>query len=201
MSNIVLKLLEGLSGSTNQDIFPHDLADLLGYKKTQLREYVKKAREGSIDKPNERLERVAQFAVMLGEANGFESLFPFIGKLSTDDDQKWLKRQVNRLNKLEKQDPTTAGQIHIDEVVKADAPKPAKKKAAKKPKKQVEPENAHQKAAFSGIEYPDFVTLEMREALKVCDQEEVKSTLEQFKKPRGALRVLNAMIAMSREER
>lgn len=112
--NIVLMLQDGLSRSTNQKIYPADIASLLGYGATQIKQYVKWALEGEIKKPNERLERAASFACRIGETEGFESLFPLIPKLSGDlDNDEWMRRTGMRMDKMINQDLSVAGQLSL----------------------------------------------------------------------------------------
>lgn len=116
--NIVLMLQDGLSSSTRQDIYPADLASLLGYGATQLKQYVKWAKAGNIEKPNERLERAAALAYRCGELEGFESLFPLIPKLSGDlNDEEWFRRTGMRMDKMIRADASTAGQLDLIESV------------------------------------------------------------------------------------
>ncbi|PNI01191.1 hypothetical protein C1N32_20730 [Vibrio diazotrophicus] len=134
--NIVLMLQDGLSSSTRQDIYPADLASLLGYGATQLKQYVKWAKAGHIEKPNERLERAAALAYRCGELEGFESLFPLIPKLSGDlNDEEWFRRTGMRMDKMIRADASTAGQLDLIESV-------------------TEPENDHQIKKFFGFASP-----------------------------------------------
>lgn len=113
--NIVIMLREGVSSATNQKIYPTDIAALLGYGGTQLKEYFKLANRGET-KTNARLERAARFAYRLGELEGFESLFPLIPKLSGElDDDEWSRRTCSRMDKMISADQSTAGQIDLVE--------------------------------------------------------------------------------------
>ncbi|MCG9785413.1 hypothetical protein L1D52_24190 [Vibrio brasiliensis] len=99
--NILLTLHDGLSKETAQKIYPADLAHLLGYGATQIKEYVRTLKAGRTPKPNARLERAAHFAVRLGELEGFSSLFPLIPKLSGNlDNEEWMNRTGMRIGKM-----------------------------------------------------------------------------------------------------
>lgn len=116
--NIVLQLHEDLNKSTGQKIYPADIAHLLGYGATQIKQYFKWARAGEISKPNERLERAASFAYRLGELEGFESLFPLIPKLSGElDDAEWMNRTGRRMDKMLRSDKSIEGQLDLVEEV------------------------------------------------------------------------------------
>lgn len=109
-------LQDGLSSSTRQEIYPADLASLLGYGATQLKQYVKWAKAGHIEKPNDRLERAAALAYRCGELEGFESLFPLIPKLSGDlNDEEWFRRTGMRMDKMIRPDASAAGQMDLIE--------------------------------------------------------------------------------------
>lgn len=156
--NIVLMLQDGLSSSTRQDIYPADLASLLGYGATQLKQYVKWAKAGNIEKPNERLERAAALAYRCGELEGFESLFPLIPKLSGElNDEEWFRRTGMRMDKMIRGDASTAGQLDLIE----SAP---------------ETENDHQN---NDILWPEFVDASTRAWLKDFDREQLDFALNQ----------------------
>lgn len=229
MSNIVIDLFDGLSKATAQSIYPQDLADLLGYGKTQLKEYVREARKDALvpwdnkrklDKgevrENLRLERAAEFAVLLGQANGFESLFPYIQKLSGNlDDAEWLRRQRNRVGKMIPADPTTKNQISIDDVISESETAHLKTKGEQKVIVDAKPESDHlktkskpeakkKKAAVkqpkelthADIEYPDFVTAEMKDSLRASSPIEIQEVLDSFEARTAILRYLKKMIEM-----
>lgn len=114
--NIVLMLHEGLDKSTGQKVYPTDIAHLLGYGPTQIKQYFKWAKEGEIKKPNDRLERAAWFAHRLGELEGFETLFPLIPKLSGElDDAECIRRAICRANKVMRGDKSIEGQMDLVE--------------------------------------------------------------------------------------
>ncbi|NGZ17996.1 hypothetical protein G6Z94_11665 [Vibrio aestuarianus] len=112
--NIVLMLHENLDKATGQSIYPADIAHLLGYGATQIKQYFKWAREGEIQKPNDRLERAASFAYRLGELEGFESLFPYIPKLSGNlDNAEYMVRTGRRMDKMMRADRSIEGQLDL----------------------------------------------------------------------------------------
>lgn len=112
--NVLLMLHDGLSRETNQTLYPADLACLLGYGATQIKQYFKWATEGEIKSPNDRLERAATFAYRIGELEGFSSLFPLIPKLSGNlDNDEWMRRTSMRMNKMMADDSSTAGQLDL----------------------------------------------------------------------------------------
>lgn len=105
--NILLMLHDGLSRETDQKLYPTDLASLLGYGGTQIKQYFKWAKDGEIKKPNERLERVCSFAYRLGELEGFSSLFPLIPKLAGEmNGDEWQSKKIAS-------DSSTAGQLDL----------------------------------------------------------------------------------------
>lgn len=117
--NIVIMLREGIGQATGQKIYPVDIAHLLGYGGTQIKQYFKWAYAGEIKKPNERLERVARFAYRLGELEGFESLFPLIPKLAGElDNADWSRRTGQRMDKMIRSNRSIEGQLDLVEEIK-----------------------------------------------------------------------------------
>ncbi|MFL7036473.1 hypothetical protein BCS71_25740 [Vibrio lentus] len=115
-NNIVIKLHDSLSKATAQKLYPTDIAFLLGYGATQIKDYFKFAKKGKISKPNKRLERAALLAYRLGKVEGFETLFPLIPKLAGDlDDAEWMNRTARRMDKMLRVDQSIVGQLDLIE--------------------------------------------------------------------------------------
>lgn len=171
-NNIVIKLHDSLSKATAQKLYPTDIAFLLGYGSTQIKDYFKLAKKGKISKPNKRLERAALLAYRLGKVEGFESLFPLIPKLSGDlDDAEWMNRTGRRMDKMLRVDQSIAGQLDLIEESK-------------------KPENDDQKSL---ILWPEFVSSSTREALKGFDAQQIEWALS-FKGEKVVSRLLAGFV-------
>lgn len=165
-NNPLLELFQGLSECTRCRITPQDVGDVLGYGATQIKEYKRALISGKEMKRNKRLERAAEFAVLLGRANGFDTLFPYITKLSADSEAIWNRKISGQLDRASKT-VTEEHQLTIDDL----------EEVGNRPKKNA---------------IPDYVPNDVITALNEhCDLEEFDNALSYHPKhPKTVVRLL-----------